>query len=131
MIIDSSAILAILLEEKELPAFANAIERASACRLSAATYVEIGVVIDARRRPLLNDRLISFLREIGSVIEPVTEVQARLARDAHRRFGRSSGHRARLNFGDCFAYALARDKDEPLLFKGTDFGHTDIRSALP
>lgn len=63
-------------------------------------------------------------------IEPVTEAQARIARQAYRRFGKGNGHPARLNFGDCFAYALARDRNEPLLFVGNDFIHTDIRSAL-
>ncbi len=63
-------------------------------------------------------------------IEPVTETQARIARDAYREFGRGSGHPARLNFGDCFAYALAVERDEPLLYQGNDFGHTDVRNAL-
>jgi ribonuclease VapC len=63
-------------------------------------------------------------------IEPVTERQARIAREAYRDFGKGSGHPARLNFGDCFAYALAKDKNEPLLFKGTDFAETDVASAL-
>ncbi|WP_349595723.1 type II toxin-antitoxin system VapC family toxin [Azospirillum argentinense] len=67
----------------------------------------------------------------GLVIEPVTEEQARTARDAYRRFGRGSGHPAKLNYGDCFAYALSKATNEPLLFKGQDFPHTDILSALP
>jgi ribonuclease VapC len=104
---------------------------AAARRVSAANYLEVAIVLDARRRPLSNERLGVFLAAIDAIIEPVTEAQARVARDAHRRYGRGSGHRAGLNFGDCFAYALARDKDEPLLFKGTDFGATDIRLALP
>ena len=64
------------------------------------------------------------------IIEPVTEAQARIAREAYRDYGRGSGHPARLNFGDCFAYALARATGEPLLFKGSDFIHTDIEPAL-
>jgi ribonuclease VapC len=130
LIIDSSAVIAILLDEPELAVFTHAIERASSRRVSAATYLEIGVVLDARRRQMSYDRLDEFVRRSRAIIEPVTEAQARLARDAHRRYGRGSGHRARLNFGDCFAYALARDKDEPLLFKGTDFGSTDVRVAV-
>ena len=70
------------------------------------------------------------MREADLAIEPVTEAQAHLARDAYRDFGKGSGHPARLNFGDCFAYALARDTGEPLLFKGDDFGQTDLTSAL-
>ncbi len=64
------------------------------------------------------------------IVEPLTETQARIASDAHRRFGRSSGHPARLNMGDCFSYALARDLDEPLLFKGNDFAQTDIELVV-
>lgn len=72
-----------------------------------------------------------FLGELSVIIAPVTAEQARLAREAYRRFGRGSGHPARLNFGDCFAYALAKVLDDPLLFIGNDFIHTDIRPALP
>ena len=74
-------------------------------------------------------RVDDLLSEARIVIEPVSEAQARIARDAYRDFGRGSGHPARLNFGDCFAYALAREKSEPLLFKGDDFSHTDIAPA--
>ena len=70
------------------------------------------------------------MAEVGIVIEPVTERQARIAREAYRDFGKGSGHPAQLNFGDCFAYALAKDKAEPLLFKGADFAHTDVRRAI-
>jgi ribonuclease VapC len=99
--------------------------------LSAATYVEFGVVIDGRRDPRLLRRVDDLINAAGITIEPVTEQQARIAREAYRDFGKGSGHPARLNFGDCFAYALARDRGEPLLYKGTDFSHTDIRSAIP
>jgi ribonuclease VapC len=71
-----------------------------------------------------------LVREAEIVIEPVTEEQAHIARQAYRDYGRGSGHPARLNFGDCFAYALARATGEPLLFKGDDFRHTDIASAV-
>jgi ribonuclease VapC len=70
-----------------------------------------------------------LIERSGIVIEPVTAEQAKIARLAYRDFGKGSGHPAALNFGDCFSYALARDKREPLLWKGDDFGHTDIRSA--
>jgi uncharacterized protein with PIN domain len=82
------------------------------------------------RDPIASRRFDDLVREASFVIEPVTEAQARIARDAYRDFGKGSGHPAQLNFGDCFAYALARAAGEPLLFKGTDFSHTDITRAL-
>jgi ribonuclease VapC len=74
-------------------------------------------------------RFDEFLEVSEIIMEPVTERQAHIARQAYRDFGKGSGHRAQLNFGDCFAYALAKDKDEPLLFKGSDFAGTDVRTA--
>jgi ribonuclease VapC len=71
----------------------------------------------------------ALIKEAQIIIEPVTELQARIARDAYRDFGKGSGHTAKLNFGDCFAYALAKSTGEPLLFKGDEFAHTDIRPA--
>lgn len=130
MIIDTSALIAILGDEPEAEAYARAIEDADRRRLSAANFVEAAVVIDASRDPIASRRFDDLLREAGIAIEPVTETQARIAREAFRDFGKGSGHRARLNFGDCFAYALARASNEPLLFKGEDFSHTDIISAL-
>ena len=93
-------------------------------------FVEAAVVIDGSRDPIASRRFDDLLREAGVLIESVTEIQARLARDAYRDFGKGSGHSARLNFGDCFAYALAKTAAESLLFIGTDFGHTDIVSAI-
>lgn len=98
--------------------------------MSAANFLEAAIVVDAKRRPVASRRLDDLLEELDVVIEPVTEEQARIARAAYRDYGRGSGHPARLNFGDCFAYALARATGEPLLFKGDDFIHTDITSAL-
>jgi ribonuclease VapC len=88
------------------------------------------IVIDASRDPIASRRFDDLVREAQLIVEPVTEAQARIAREAYRDFGRGSGHPARLNFGDCFAYALARSMSEPLLFKGDDFAHTDITPAL-
>jgi len=130
MIIDTSALIAILRAEQDAPTYARAIERAVHRRISAANFLEAAVVIDASRDPVASRRLDDLLKEAQCTIEPVTEAQARIARDAYRDFGRGSGHAARLNFGDCFAYALARTTGEPLLFKGDDFGHTDLVSAL-
>jgi ribonuclease VapC len=130
MIIDSSAMIAILRGEADATSYANAIANAKARRLSAASYVQTAAVIDSSRDPIASRRFDDLLREAGIEIEPVTEAQARIARFAYRDFGRGSKHPARLNFGDCFAYALAKSLNEPLLFKGDDFNHTDIEAAL-
>lgn len=129
MIVDTSALVAILAQEPEADAFSDAIARADTPALSAATYVETAVVIDARRDPALSRTFDRFLEENRLAVEPVTAAQAKIAREAYRDFGRGSGHPARLNFGDCFSYALARDKNMPLLFKGGDFGRTGIENA--
>jgi len=130
VIVDTSALIAILRDEPEAPACAKAIEDASRRRISAANFVEAAIVIDASRDPVASRRFEDLVREARLAVEPVTEAQARIARDAYRDFGKGSGHPARLNFGDCFAYALARATGEPLLFKGNDFAHTDIAPAL-
>ena len=126
MIIDTSAIIAILRDEPEAMVFARAIADATVRRVSAVNFVESAVVIDASRDPIATRRFDDFIREANISIEPVTEVQAQIARNAYRDFGRGNGHSAKLNFGDCFAYALAKELGEPLLFKGDDFAHTDI-----
>jgi ribonuclease VapC len=130
VIIDSSAIVAILGDEPEAADCVAAITRATVRRISAASFVEAAIVLDRRRDPVVSRRFDALVQSAGLVIEPVTEAQAHLAREAYRDFGRGSGHPARLNFGDCFAYALARSTGEPLLYKGDDFSHTDVRSAL-
>ncbi len=107
-------------------AIADAVER----RISAVNFVESAVVIDASRNPIATRRFDDFIKEANIVVEPVTEIQAKIAREAYRDFGKGSGHSAKLNFGDCFAYALSKTSGEPLLFKGADFTHTDIRSGL-
>jgi ribonuclease VapC len=130
MILDSSALLAILRSEPEAAGCARAIEEAASRRVSAANFVETAVVIDASRDPIASRRFDDLLREAEVTIEPVTEAQARVAREAYRDFGKGSGHPAQLNFGDCFAYALAKVTGEPLLFKGNGFRHTDVVPAL-
>lgn len=129
MILDSSAVIAILRAEPDAERFAIAIERARSVRISAATYVEIGAVMDQERDPVLSRRVDDLLDIAGTVIEPVSPEQARVARAAYRDFGKGSGHPAKLDFGACFAYALAKTAGEPLLFKGDDFGHTDVEAA--
>ena len=130
MIVDSSALIAILRNEPEVVAFTRAVDLAVRCRMSAANYLETAIIIDSVRDQLASRRLDDFMHEGSFVIEPVTEEQAHIARRAYRDYGKGSGHPARLNFGDCFAYALARTTGEPLLFKGDDFIHTDITPAL-
>lgn len=130
MIIDTSALIAILTDEPESETFARAIKAAADRRVSAASFVEAGIVIDRARDPVASHRLDDLIRETGIRIEPVDGEQAVLAREAYRDFGKRSGHPAQLNFGDCFAYALARQRGEPLLFKGNEFSHTDVVSAL-
>lgn len=126
MIIDTSALVAIVNLELDGPLYEAALQASPVNRISAGTYLEASIVLDRARDPLVNRGLDEILAEGAIVIEPVTETQARIARDAYRDFGKGSGHPAGLNFGDCFAYALAREVKEPLLFKGDDFRHTDI-----
>jgi len=130
MIIDASALIAILRDEPEARSCAEAIASTSSRRVSAVNYVEAAVVIDGSRNPVASRRFDDLFREAQLVVEPVTEAQARIAREAYRDFGKGTGHRAGLNFGDCFAYALAKATGEPILFKGDDFRHTDVTSVL-
>ena len=129
MIVDSSAIIAILREEKDAGLYAHAIAHADTRRLSAASYLECGIVLDSQRDPIISRSLDELIDAAGLMVEPVTEHQARLARQAYADFGKGR-HAAALNFGDCLTYALALDRREPLLWKGEDFGHTGIDSAL-
>jgi len=130
VILDTSAVIAILRDEPEAAQFAKAIEKAAHRRISAVNYVEAAAVIDASKDPVASRRFDELLEEGEVVIESVTDSQARIARQAYRDFGKGSGHPASLNFGDCFAYALAKAKREPLLFKNKDFSRTDVASAL-
>jgi ribonuclease VapC len=130
VIVDTSAVLAILRDEPDAERYAHALASSSACSMSAATYVEAGVVVDANRDPVLSRRLDDLLTRAAVVIAPVTAADAEVARQAYRDYGKGTGHPARLNFGDCFSYALARTSRERLLFKGNDFVHTDVESAL-
>jgi ribonuclease VapC len=130
LIIDTSALIAILRAEDDARDMALAIERAPVRRISAANYLEAAVVIDASRDPVASHRFDELVDTADLQVESVTHDQARIARDAYQDFGKGSGHKAGLNFGDCFAYALAKATGDEL-FKGDDFGHTDIAPALP
>jgi ribonuclease VapC len=128
MIVDTSVIIAILRDEADAAAIEEALARPGVRRMSAVSYVEAAVVVDSNRNPVLSRRLDDLLRDVQIDIEPVTLNQARIAREAYRDFGKGR-HKAGLNFGDCFAYALAKEKGEALLFKGDDFRHTDVEAA--
>lgn len=124
MVVDTSAIVAILLQEDDAPHYADAIADADPVVMSAASYVELSIVA-LSRGPRGRVELDGTLADAAIEIVPVTVAQARLAAHAYDRFGKGR-HPAALNFGDCFAYALARSRAEPLLFKGADFAQTDV-----
>jgi ribonuclease VapC len=130
MIVDTSAIVAILRDEPGAESFAKAIAGARFRRVSAVNYVEAAAVIDGSRNPVASRKFDDFFREASFTIEAVTPEQARIAREAYKDFGKGSGHPAQLNFGDCFAYALAKAMNEPILFQGDDFKRTDLTSVL-
>lgn len=127
MVLDTSALLAVLLDEPECERFIGAIGQADVARLSVASFVEASLVLQARSGAEAIRRLDLLLRRAGIEVTPVSVEQGLMAREAFARFGKGR-HPAGLNFGDCFAYALAKDVDEPLLFKGHDFSKTDIDS---
>jgi len=128
MILDTSAVVAILYREPEATRFAQLIHDADTCRISVATYVELSMVIERQLGPEGMRQADAFFRRAGIVIEPVTIDHGDLARQAFLDFGQGR-HNAGLNFGDCFSYALAKATGEPLLFKGNDFSQTDIKTA--
>ena len=129
MVIDTSALLAILLNEPERPSFIDAMEAADARHLSVASFVEASMVIEGRHGAEGIRDLDRFLQYADVELAPVNQEQGKLAREAFRRFGKGR-HPARLNFGDCFGYALATARGEALLFKGDDFSLTDVVRAI-
>lgn len=128
MIVDTSALIAIVRDEPERQLFAELLLRGPA-RISAANWLEAAMVADGSRLGA-GERLDRIVETASLTIEPVTEAHARAARIAFRRYGRGSGSPAKLTFGDCFAYALSAISGEPLLFKGEDFTHTDVLRAV-
>lgn len=129
MILDTSAIIAILFSEADAKRYATAIAEADSCRVSASTFVEVAIVVEAQTKNSGSRQLDAFLRRAAIVIEPFTLEQAHIARQAYTDFGKGR-HPAGLDYGDCFSYALAKAAGEPLLFKGEDFKKTDILAAL-
>jgi ribonuclease VapC len=128
VIIDTSALVAVLDQEQEAERIVRTLASAPERTLSAANLVEVGIVMQARRGDEGARDLDLLLAKLRVVIAAVTADQADIARKAFRRYGRGR-HPANLNFGDCFAYALAKDTSAPLLFKGNDFGKTDVMVA--
>jgi ribonuclease VapC len=128
MILDTSAIVAILYREQEAVRFVQLIHDADVCRISVANSVELFIAIESQLGPDGTRQAEAFFRRAGIIIEPVTIEHGELARQAFLDFGKGR-HKAGLNFGDCFAYALAKATGEPLLFKGDDFGRTDVKAA--
>ena len=130
MIVDSSAIVTILKREHDSAIFSRILEETTELSMSAATYFETCLVIDGMKDESLSKWLDDLMLRAQIEIVPVTVEQARIARQAYQNFGKGRGHKAGLNFGDCFSYALTKDKREPILFKGDGFQHTDLRSAV-
>jgi ribonuclease VapC len=128
MIVDTSAVIAMLFGEPEAASFAHVINASPKRRISAASWMEAALVAD-NRSDLAAAEFDAFMERLGLEVMPFTIEQARRARDAHRRFGKGR-HPAKLNLGDCFSYALAQERNEPLLFKGDDFAQTDVKAAI-
>lgn len=129
MIVDTSALVAIVRAEHDAARYAEALSASGRSQMSAANYLEAAIVVDSARDPVASRRFDDLLSAAGITVVAVTPEHAEVARTAYRDFGKGSGHPAQLNFGDCFAYALAVTAHEPLLYKGDDFIHTDIAAA--
>ncbi len=129
MILDSSALVAILFKEPEAERLAAMIRDADATAIAAPTLLETAIVAEGRTRPGMAEKLDALIAAAGAEIVPFTALHAAIARDAWRRFGKGR-HKAGLNLGDCFAYALAKERGQALLFKGDDFAATDIEPAI-
>ena len=129
MIVDTSAVMAILRQESDAPAFGAALAREPRVAISAATLVELRMVAESRAGAAVWTEIETLMADAAMEVVPFTADHAALAREGWRRFGKGR-HPAGLNLGDCFAYALAQERGEALLFKGEDFARTDVRRAL-
>ncbi|HET7622167.1 MAG TPA: type II toxin-antitoxin system VapC family toxin [Gemmatimonadaceae bacterium] len=128
MVVDTSALLAILEDESTAQRLVDALSAADAIRVSAGTALEAGIVVEARRGEAGGRELDLLLHRLRADVVSVTAEHVEIARDAYRRYGKGH-HPAALNFGDCFAYALASALGEPLMFVGNDFARTDVEAA--
>jgi len=129
VILDTSALVAILAKEPDYDLYVTAISRARSCRISVGNFVELSMVVEGQFGAEVLWQCDALFRRIGIIIDPITVEQAHTARQAFHDFGKGR-HPAGLNLGDCFAYALAKVAGEPLLFKGGDFKKTDVVDAL-
>ncbi|MGH6923065.1 MAG: type II toxin-antitoxin system VapC family toxin [Propylenella sp.] len=129
MIVDASALLAILFEEPEEDRFLELIQEDKSPAISPVNLVEAGIKADDPRHPAKGRALDALISAMNIEVAAITAEQARIAREAYQRYGKGR-HPARLNLGDCFAYALATVREEPLLFKGNDFTQTDVEAAI-
>jgi ribonuclease VapC len=129
MILETSALVAILVGEPARARLLKVLVGAERVRMSAASYLEAAIVVDRLRDPVLSRHLDTLLEKLRVEVVPVDLDQARTARGAYRDFGKGSGHPAGLNLGDCFGYALAHETNDELLYVGDDFSHTDVRQA--
>ncbi|SRR6266849_260115 len=129
MIVDSSALVAIMYVEDGADVFVQAVREADVCRVSAAAFLETSIVVESGSGDTGIVQLDGFVRSAGILIEPFTAEQAFVARQAYSDYGKGR-HPAGLNFGDCFSYALSKVSGEPLLFKGNDFRKTDVVAAI-
>ena len=130
MIVDASALVAIVRNESDSPRYLEALENTGSARISAATLFEATQVVDGFGSEKMSRAFDQLIRLSGIEVVPFEAEHASVARDARTRFGKGSGHPACLNFGDCMSYATAYVADEPLLFKGDDFAQTDLRPAV-
>lgn len=130
MIVDTSAIVAMLQLEPEATDMLKLLSPRKDSKLSAGNYFECGIVVDKAKDAAASADLDALINTLKIEIAPVTPEQAKIARQAYRDFGKWSGHKARLNFGDCFAYALATERGEPLLYKGDDFAHVGLERLV-
>jgi ribonuclease VapC len=131
IVVDASAVLAVLLREDDCDVFATAFANADHLIISAASVFECSMKVQRNSSPNQDEKVDDFLRDSGFEILPIGLIELAAARNAFGRYGKGMGHPAQLNFGDCFSYALATTRNLPLLFKGNDFSQTDIISALP
>lgn len=129
MIVDTSEVIAILRGGPQAEQLAEAVLVAGGARISAASYVEVGAVVDRIGDPVLSRRLDELLALLHIELAPFDAGQARAARAAYADFGKGGGHPAALNFGDCLTYGLAKATDQPLLYLGDDFAQSDLHSV--
>lgn len=131
IVVDTSILVAIILRETDAGLYSDILSDSSKTFvITAANYLEACIVIDSKRMPIMSEELDELIANYQIAIIPVTEAMAKLARKAYQKYGRGSGHKANLNFGDCFAYAASQVHRAPLLFQGTDFAATDVLAAV-